>query len=334
MASPAYDARLNWAPLNKCNLNCVYCINNYPNKKNAELTKIDIPALLATLERLNKTFRINFSGGEPFLIPNIIEACFRITEKHYVSFNTNLTAPRIKEFADRIDPARVVKIAATAHIMELERLRMLEVYVRHFLLLKEKRFEVEARVVVYPGLMEKIGQCKQLFEKNGIEVKFIPFVGEYKGGSYPFSYTDEELEAFDLGDKLSIRNRFHKPHRVCNAGYNAAVIVPNGDIYICDRVKLKLGNIYNGGITFKEKLAICPFRFCDCPFGEIDPPLFQKALNECTKRPEQINPYNLYSSIMCKEADRRIGLIGLFLRCKSPELYLACKKFSSFFRNG
>lgn len=331
--SPSYDARLNWATTNKCNLNCVYCINNYPDKKNAELAKIDIPALLTTLERTNKTFRINFAGGEPFLVPNIIEACLRITEKHFVSFNTNLIVPRIKEFADRVNPRRVVKIAATAHIMELERCRMLEIYVRHFLLLKKRKFNMEARVVAYPELTEKIGQHKQLFEEKGIELKFLPFVGKYKGRFYPFSYTDEELGAFGLNDRLSIKNCFQQSRRVCNAGYNAAIIMPSGDTYMCDRVKLKLGNIYNGGITFKKKLAVCPFRFCNCPFGEIDPPLLQKALSECIERPEQINPYYLYYSIICKETDRRIGIIGLFLRRRAPGIYFACKKFRSFFRN-
>ena len=108
--SPVYNVRLNWTLLNKCNLNCPYCINNYPDKKNAELPSIDIPALLGFLERTKGVFRINFTCGEPFLVPNLVEACVEITKKHYVSFNTNLTSSRVKDFADKISPKNVINI--------------------------------------------------------------------------------------------------------------------------------------------------------------------------------------------------------------------------------
>jgi organic radical activating enzyme len=63
---------------------------------------IDIPVLLRTLDATGKIFKIGFSGGEPFLVPNIIDACVALMEKHYIELNTNLTSLKIKEFAERI----------------------------------------------------------------------------------------------------------------------------------------------------------------------------------------------------------------------------------------
>lgn len=325
---PNYNARLTWALLNKCNLNCTYCINPYLDKKNAELPSIDIPALLKFLERTEKTFRINFTGGEPFLVPNIIEACLRITEKHYVSFNTNLTSSRVKDFADKIDPQRVVCITATAHIKELERCRLFNEYICHVLMLREKGFNVKNGVIAYPALVAEVSKYKQLFSKKGIEPEFTPFIGMYKNKPYPFSYTDQELEIFRLGDRFHLERYYYQRKRVCNAGYNVAVVDTRGDIYVCDRFKIKIGNIYNG-ITFRKGLVVCPFKFCGCPLGEMESALLQKALDECGGAREIIETY---VPLICNAIERGIGLVGLFLRHRCPGIYFSYKRLRDGYR--
>ncbi len=321
----SYNARLTWALTNKCNFNCVYCINVYPDKKNAELPLIDIPALLKFLERSKKIFRINFTGGEPFLVPNLIEACLEITKKHYVSFNTNLTNSRVKDFADKIDPKRVVCITATAHIKELERCRLLNAYVCHILMLQKKDFNVKNGIIARPSLMAEVDKYKQLFSEKGIELEFTPFIGMYKNKPYPFSYTDQELEIFGLDKRVHLERYYYQRKRVCNSGYNAAVVDTKGDIYICDRLKIKIGNIY-GGITFRKRPLVCPFKFCGCPIAEMEPSLLQKAMEECGNARDIIGAYLL---LICKEMDRGVGLVGLFLRHRCPNIYFSCKRLQN-----
>jgi hypothetical protein len=45
--------------------------------------------------------------------------------------------------------------------------------------------------------------------------------------------------------------------------------------------KEKIGNIYKG-ITFKDKLARCPFEFCTCPLKAFVPNLYECALMSAT----------------------------------------------------
>ena len=80
---------------------------------------IKIKNLISTINSTAKTFRISFTGGEPTLIPNFVEACRAITQKHYISFNSNLISKNIKRFIEEIEPERVLHIHASFHYDEL-----------------------------------------------------------------------------------------------------------------------------------------------------------------------------------------------------------------------
>lgn len=319
--SKHYDAWLPWSLTDRCNLACAYCICPHPHKKTAGLPEINIRSLMTTLGKTNKVFLIHFSGGgEPFLTPNIVEACIEITERHYISFTTNLTSSRVREFAEKVDPRRVVRIAASAHIKDLERCRLLDVYIRNVLLLREKGFEVKVTEVAYPPLLKEVERCRHLFQERGIELGFKPFSGEYEGRRYPFSHTEEELKIFDLGDRDSVLRRHLQHNKVCNAGYNSGIVDQEGDVRVCSLIDIRIGNIYNN-IKFKNSLIICPLKFCHCPFNELDPPLFQKALRECKIKPQKLTWYHFHLLQTCKKIDKTLGLWGIFLQHNYPRVY-------------
>jgi len=284
-----YDAWLNWNIASKCNLDCVYCFHNLAKQENKktpppppvfskESALINIPALIKTLDKTKKIFRIGFTGdGEPFLVPNIIEACVQITKRHFVSFTTNLTTSNIKEFAEKIKPEKTLVIAAAVHIKELERLNLLDRYVNNFIICQKKGFHIVAVVVAYPPLFNEVEKYRQFFREKGITIKFIPFFGAYKGKSYPSSYTPEELRVFNV-DPLLIK-QFHQQGKLCNAGYNAGVVSSIGIIRPCQKIHEEIGNIYNN-IEFKDELITCPFSFCECPLKLWDSYLFERAIYE------------------------------------------------------
>lgn len=311
---PKYDAWLNWGLLSNCNLKCPYCsahpasslkknlwqlalefirllkkrtigLSSWPlytskfsSRPSPKDFAIDITALLDVLERARKIFRINFAGnGEPFLVPNIVEACEQLTRNHFVSMNTNLTPKSVLGFCDRIDPARVVLIYASLHIKELERLGLTETFIRHFHLFKTKGFRILARGVAYPPLLKEIEKYKEFFRKEGIELKFGRYDGEYEGREYPAAYTQEELQAFGLENAPDLRSC--QRGTLCNAGYNAAVVWPDGAVVLCLNVIEKLGHIYEG-IRFKERMIRCPSPYCTCPAHFYDTGLYEKALRE------------------------------------------------------
>lgn len=276
-----YDAWLHWLFPNACNLNCDYCFNR-GQKRLAKMPEIKIPELVKTLDATGKVVGISFSGGgEPFLIPNIVEACVEITKKNFVAFNTNLTSPKLKEFAEKVSPEKVACIHASLHIKELERTSLLGTYIENFLLCKRKGYNIIAEEIAYPALLSEAQKYAEFFLKKGIRIGFGPFIGEFNGKTYPESYTEPELKAFGLSERC--KGLFSKQNKICNAGYNVGVVSPNGNINACLALHESLGNIYKK-IKFKTNTVICPFKFCSCPLNEFDNYLFKKAISEAKPR--------------------------------------------------
>ncbi len=299
-----YDIGLSLCVTSKCNLNCAYCISRKNEEKCGErpyvelrnmlgmlllwnlikrrwqerVRPIDIPRLMKTLDETGKIFRVNFTGGEPFLVPNIIEACVEITKKHFIALVTNLSMDNGDEFIERIDPGRVIFIIASLHIKELERHGLLSKYMDNFRKFQARGFVIFANEVAYPPLSRETERYKKFFKEKNIDLIFVPFAGQYAGRQYPGSYTDGELKAFNLDP--SIRNRFDSRRKNCNAGYNTMVALPDGAVYPCyqlSRPHEKIGHIYKN-ILLRNKLRDCPLDVCECPPDIGDLYLYNKAM--------------------------------------------------------
>ncbi len=279
LRNPEYDAWLNLIASYQCNLECNYCIAGirYVSEIFTKTDNINISALKNTLNDSNKIYRITFSGGEPLLVPNIVELCSELTKKHFIGLTTNLTSKKVKDFAEKINPERVLSIVASCHIKELERLNLLSRYIDNFLLCKNRGFTIWAIEVGYPPLLKEVDKYKKYFLEKGIDLTFCPYMGTYKGKIYPDSYSENEVKILGLREKDI--NRFYQYGKLCNAGYNVGIINPNGDITYCSFINKSLGNIYEG-IKFNDKLIRCPFKFCNCPVNMYDPYLFRKAISE------------------------------------------------------
>ena len=65
---------------------------------------------------------------------------------------------------------------------------------------------------------------------------------------------------------------------LCNAGVNAASILPDGSVNVCyDRQGENLGNIFSG-FGFRDKLVDCKLVHCACPLWAFEKNLYQTAL--------------------------------------------------------
>jgi hypothetical protein len=249
------------------------------NIKSKSCYRIDIPALMNTLNKSKKIFRIGFTAGEPFLVSNITKACAKITNNHFVSFTTNLVSGDIRNFIKMIDPERVIEIHASLHIKELERLNLINMFIDNFNRLKDKGVNIFAQEVGYPPLAIEAEKYKRFFRKRGIEISFGAFVGSYNFKNYPEFYTDKELKQFGLDS--SVRNMCNTYGKICNAGYNFAIITVEGNILPCERIYTTLNDshIYKK-LKFNNSMTVCPKKFCPCPFYLHDAYLFNKAITE------------------------------------------------------
>ena len=231
-----------------------------------------------------------------------------ITKKHYVEMVTNLTSDNVVEFAEKINPERVSHIATSVHIKELERHNLTEKVINNILLCQRKGMNIHARIVAYPPLFSEAEKYRIFFNKKGIDIQFKPLFGKYNGKLYPRSYNDEEIEGFGF-NRAQIKE-YYRYQGICNAGFNAGVVVPNGDIYPCHHKNKSeiLGNIYKE-IKFSKYLTVCPLRYCKCPLKQFDPYLFQRALEQNSSIFKKIVPvvrwfpglgYNLSRRLMRK----------------------------------
>ncbi|MDA3860169.1 MAG: radical SAM protein [Melioribacteraceae bacterium] len=265
-----YDAWLHWDVTKRCNLDCEYCFGKITDAS-IKVHSIEIVKLISTLDKTGKTFRISFTGGEPTLVPNIVEACNAITEKHYISFNSNLISKNINQFVQEINPDRVLHIHASFHYDELLGKNLLIHFVQNYNLLKNAGFNIYAEAVAYPKIREKLDAIVKFANQNDIILTFAPFYGNYNGELYPENYTSSDLELFGINQ--SEISCFTQKGELCNAGYNAAVVFSNGNVYPCHQIKTKIGNIYEG-VNFNDTMVKCPSKKCGCPLNKYDEYLF------------------------------------------------------------
>lgn len=313
-----HDAWLHWIITDRCNLNCLYCgRHDSLNKESGELPKINIPALIRSLDKANKIFKIRFTGGgEPFLVPNIVEACLEITKEHYVGFNTNLTCDNVQELADKIDPEKVANINASVHIKELEKHNLVERFIRNYLFCKRKGINIVVSFVAYPPIVDEVEKYRVFFKEKGIPINFSFFGGFYNGKEYPRSYTEKEIEQFDL-NKIWMR-RYYEFQGICNAGFNAGIVNPDGSIYPCfSMARETMGNIYDK-IEFKKYLVICPVKYCGCQLKNIDPYLFKKALEKNLTMHRKIMPFANYFPKRIRNQLFRLRSLSRKFHCLRP----------------
>jgi len=268
-----YDAWLHWDVTKRCNLDCDYCFGKITDTS-VKVHSIDIDKLVSNLDKTGKTFRISFTGGEPTLVPNFIEACQKITEKHYISFNSNLISKNINKFSEKIDRERVLHIHASFHYDEFVEKGLLNRFIENYKLLENNGFNIYAEAIAHPMYKEKLDNIKGIANKNSLVLSFAPFYGIFNEQSYPESYSQEELDLFGISNKEI--SYFKQWNELCNAGYNAAVVFSNGNIYPCHQLKTKIGNIYEE-FDFNNELVNCPSKKCGCPLNQYDEYLFEQA---------------------------------------------------------
>ncbi len=285
MNDPVYDIWLHWIVTLRCNLDCKYCFFN-PAKKKGTIHGIKIDMVLKTLRETGKTYKIYFSGGgEPFLVPNIIDACLALSGEHYIAFNTNLISSHIKEFSEKISPERTIFIQAAFHYEQLKKKNLVELFLSNYQMLKDRGFNVNIVMVAYPELMSSLVEISDLFQSRNLSFSFIEFIGNYNGKKYPKSYTMEERKIMNLSDDSRI---YFQKNKICNAGFNCAMVSPSGSVWPCSSLGPSLGNVYNK-INFNKSNILCPFHFCLCPMNAYDDYLFEKSIKEARSEPIKYN---------------------------------------------
>lgn len=219
-----------WYITFKCNYRCPYCIIKTKSKY---YLRSEFSKEIGSKEWL-KIFRkvppsvVRITGGEPTLYSEFVELVNRFPKKHILCITTNLsnieTISKIKR--------RFIFVSASYHPY----MSSIEEFIENSIKIKNKFFSFTAECVAFPPILKDIIKMKEIFTKNNIKLNVDPYIDP------TYKYTKEEMKLLNkLNVKDSSRTRsigfdfetFGKK-KICDAGRRYFVVVPNGDVYICN----------------------------------------------------------------------------------------------------
>ncbi len=215
------DVEFNWHINEFCNFKCTYCYDKYSKNKNFR-GDVNIDKIVNAFKGTGKKCYIYMSGGEPFFYPNFIELCQRLTKDHIIGVNTNLTHKSIYQFAEVINPDKVRSINCSLHILEREKLKLVDDFIEKYYFIKEKGFYTFVTYLVHPYMVHRLGKDYSYFKSQGIILRPKVFKGNgakfkilesailrkirpFFGSNYPEAYTDEQRNIITYYLELSTK---------------------------------------------------------------------------------------------------------------------------------
>jgi len=285
-----YDILADWLTNLNCNFACDYCPQVTTNGHKKSLGSLgNIETIAGFFDSTKLTWLIHMSGGEPFLHPDFISLCKRLTEKHYISINSNIVSTGASLFAEALSPERVAFLHASLHYGERKKRGLLPKFIETVKTLENAGFNIYVTQVFYPPI---IGEFRQLYSSLAREDIFVHpkiFRGFYQGRLYPQEYSESERMLFEefsreaSGSNETRDTHINPDHDLvslsgflsfkgshCLAGDRYVHIDYRGNIYRCYMAKSKIGNIADKKFTRLTGGGICPYRICPCSYYGLE----------------------------------------------------------------
>lgn len=262
---------VSWFINNLCNFSCEYC--GHYTTEHPSVGKYSVEHIVKSFRVFGNSGHIIITGGEPFLFPGFVDLCKELTKENFISVNTNLSHKLVTTFAEEINPNRVIMINAGIHF-DFRRSKQIEMddFVKKFILLHEKGFNIIGSFVVHPEHMEAMEKDIELLKSLGISaISAKSFSGISKGKKYPLAYTTEELNRIirhmngqiDMPEYLKY---YRFKGKKCSTGKDFFSIDPGGNLSRCNSDDTPFGNIFEGTFMPSEKVKKCSKDECLCPY--------------------------------------------------------------------
>lgn len=269
---------VSWLINHKCNFRCEYCFfsEEFRSIEDSESGIYSTDHIFPSFNNTGETWWIYITGGEPFLYPNFVELCEKLTQNHFITINTNLSTSNTKFFAERIDPTKVYSINAALHILEREKKGGVNKFIDVVNLYQEKGFEVRVEYVVYPSLINRLNSDFEMLKQNGVKILNIKtFRGKYNNLFYPSAYNDDERRlisnlAIDKVEVDLVDKKLSFFGKNCSAGKDFFTMNPGGDLRRCSTGAKTYGNIFKGTFVPDQFAKPCPFPYCGCPYEGLE----------------------------------------------------------------
>ena len=283
-----FDIIADWTLNTFCNFSCPYCYIPMKDRRDQARKGTDVQRIIGSFNKSGKIWLVHMSGGEPSFHPDFIDLCRGLTEKHYISMNTNLSRQSVYDFCEKIDPKRVSFVHCSLHITERDNQKALSDFIDKVHALEHAGFLVYVSQVMWPPLIDEFRQLFDLFQTKGISIRPKVFRGNYRRRGYPLFYTRAEKETIlnfmtlnDEADRQTGKTKGHINPDLdrqwvdgyvsfmglpCSAGSKFVKINFDGTIRRCQSDPTKLGNIYQGEFNLSDNELPCKTKICRCPY--------------------------------------------------------------------
>jgi MoaA/NifB/PqqE/SkfB family radical SAM enzyme len=262
------EFRFTWNIHYECNYRCPYCFFDGKwaeyKKRNIYLSPEEWMKRWKNIHEKYGRCYILITGGEPFIYPGFIDLLEGLSQIHYpINISTN-TSGDLDAFVRRIDPLRVsVSVSFQPYFENLES------FLKKLQVLRKHKFDGCVNFVAYPPVLKMVEKYRKELSSTGEELKVIPFWGRYEEKEYPFAYTQQEKEMIGISDSWFTNVR--RKGSLCPAGYNSALIFPDGSVARCGQIgeKVSLGNFLDTDFSLLDKPSPCEAEYCPCDEGKL-----------------------------------------------------------------
>lgn len=268
-----------WFTTFACNFKCDYCWEVQGQKVGefASSKFISADRWISAFRRLNPRV-LAISGGEPFLLPGLVDVIASLNDGTDVGLTSNLSHSLL-EFCERVSPSMVRNITASYHPTEngSSKLPMnREIFLGRALLLKEHGFNVTVNIVAWPETIWLIPELHETFLSHGFSVHIEPYASmAYRKVNFTRSQ-QELLSRYVVTSRSSIEE---SSSVLCSGGVDHLSVQPDGSAWRCilERQQLinQIGNILDSDFELTQKATRCDQRSqcagCDRDFVSVVP---------------------------------------------------------------
>lgn len=262
-----YPLWISWEITNECNYNCIHCRMDAKEQKHFELSTKEIKKVIDEFQKLG-IYRINYSGGEPFIRKDFIEILRYTSEKNIdIGITTNgfFINEEIANQLLKIKNLKVVQISLdgpneTVHNYIRNNPESFKRAIEAIKILRQKGITTGVVTTVMKINVSLVSKIVELINDLDVKVygarRFIP-VGEGERRCEELLPTKKQYQNhLELWSKLenqykTMQFTIEEPllalidgkRHLCQGGNSYGAITANGDVRPCIFLPIEFGNL-------------------------------------------------------------------------------------------
>jgi len=268
-----------WWTTMACNFKCKYCWEVQAQER-GEFKPVPFRPAQDWLKAWNRLRPqlLDITGGEPFLMPDLLDVLTGLDPAIRVAITSNLSHPLL-EFVKRVSPEHVINVTASFHPMENgTRTHPMnpEIFVGRCLFLQNHGFNLTVNVVAWPEQMYLIPAWAEMFRSHGLRFHVDPYSSI---AYYPCEYSEAERRFLEpwIWENRRAGLKGRKPDVpvtvMCSGGVDHINVQPDGSAWRCILERQlglnPLGNVFDPGFELLQSPLSCAESW-QCPACDRD----------------------------------------------------------------